>query len=110
MQERDEAVPGEARCRALAASAALLLRRKLAKRRDDQRLELGDGARNSCEAALGFALAVAHPPQGLKGLRTDVGKRGDDRTAVRRAIRMREMQDRGSRARNEEPPLVNGKV
>jgi hypothetical protein len=87
-----------------------LLRSELAERLADELLEGGDGLWNSCEGALGLAVAKAHPGEGSKGFRARVGNSGSDGAAVGRAFRMREIQVRGSRARDDELAVVDGSV
>jgi hypothetical protein len=87
----------------------VLLRRKLAKRLPNELFERGGGIRNSCESALGVALAEAKASERLKGFRPRVrSSRADDAT-VRRAVGVEETRRR-SRARDDEPALVDSEV
>jgi len=73
-------------------------------------LDGNDGARHACESTLGVALSVAEPSESLKSLRTRIRQGGRDGTAVRRAVGVRETHRRGSRARDEQPPFMDGEV
>ena len=75
---------------------------ELAERLADELLEGGDGVRDSCQGALGYALEEAQAGEGSKGLRTRIGNSGGDGAAVGRAVGMGEMQLRGRRACNDE--------
>jgi len=90
------------------AGGLVLLVSELAEPFADELLEGGDGMRDPCERALGFALAEAEAAEGLKRFRARVAHCRPDRAAVRRAVGMGEVQLRGSRADNDEPALVNG--
>ena len=87
----------------------LLLGRELAKRLPDELLEGRDGDRNFGESALGITLAKAQASEGLKGFRPRIGSSWGDDATVGRAIGMSETRRR-SRARDDEPALVDGEV
>jgi len=87
----------------------LLLGSELAQRLPDELLEGGNGIRDFHESALGITLAEAEASEGLKGFRSHVGNSGAHDAAVRRAVSVEEMR-RGSRARDDEPALMNGAV
>jgi len=72
-------------------------------------LDGGDGIRELCKSALGVALAEAQAPERLKSLCPRIGSRGAHDAAVGRAVRVGETR-RGSRARDDEPALMNGAV
>jgi hypothetical protein len=87
-----------------------LLGRELAQRLPDDLLEGRDGMRNSPERASAFTFAEAHTDDGLKRFRVHVGDRGSDRTAVRRAVSVSELELGGRSASHDERPVMRSAV
>jgi hypothetical protein len=82
---------------------------ELAERVPDELVEGGDGIRDLCENALGVALAEAKAQKRLKGLLPYIGSSWTDGATVRRAVGVEEARQ-GSRARDDEPALVDGEM
>ena len=95
---------------ALDGSGRLLLRNELTERLAYELLGREDRRRDLRKRALGVPFAKPQVLQGLKRIRTSVCSARGDQTAVRRAIRMREVQHRGSRSRDEKPAFVDGEM